>query len=572
VTVLLDFARLQPWRSLALILSLLVAAMAEGVALTSLLPLISLMTQESPAGSGPTQDLEAAILGLMSSIGLERDLAGVLFLFAAAFALKNVVLLLTRRQVGYAVARVVRDLRLRLIRALLLARWSYFVSRPVGSFANAYGNESDRTAKAYFSAAMCVAVSIQLLIYASIALATSWRVTLAGLVLGFCIMLSLNGLVRMARRAGRRQGDLMYDATTSLTDILQGVKPLKAMAREDLAEPWIESPTLKLERMWRKQVHSKEALTTLQETIFIAVLCAGIYSLIELAHLELGQVVVLAAVLMSAFNATSKLQRRYQEMVIDESAYLLLRQRIEDAERERERPHGGEEPSLRRAIELRHVSFTYGREPVLEDLSLEIRAGEITALVGPSGSGKTSIADLVTGIADPLSGEILVDGRNLASIDLTKWRQRIGYVPQDPFLLHDSIATNVSLGDPDLTPADVERALRAAHAWDFVEQLPQGMETWVGERGSSLSGGQRQRVAIARAIVHRPWLLVLDEATTALDPASEAAVWQAMKELRGQTTILAISHQQALRAVADRVYRIQAGRAVEVPDSDPQSA
>jgi ATP-binding cassette subfamily C protein len=267
---------------------------------------------------------------------------------------------------------------------------------------------------------------------------------------------------------------------------------------------------------------------------------------------------------MSAFGATSKLQRRYQELAIDESAYLLLIGRIEDAERERERLHSGDEPSLRRGIELRHVSFSHGREPVLEDLSLEIPAGEVTALVGPSGSGKTSIADLVVGLSDPGAGQVLVDGRDLASIDLTKWRQRIGYVPQDPFLLHDSIATNVSLGDPDLAPADVERALRAAHAWEFVERLPEGMQTWVGERGSSLSGGQRQRIAIARAIVHRPWLLVLDEATTALDPESEAAVWQAMKELRGHVTILAISHQQALLQVADRVYRIQNGRAESI--------
>ncbi len=569
--VFIDFARARPWHSLLLVLCLFIAGLAEGVALTSLLPLISLMTN-AQAGAGSASRLETLVVGGMRAVGLERNLAGVLFLFAAGFALKNGVLLLTRRQIGYSVARVVRDLRLRLIRALLQARWSYFVTRPVGSFANAYGSEADRTAKAYFSAAMCVSMSIQLCIYAGVALATSWQLTLGGAVLGGAVMFALGGLVRMARRSGLRQSKLMRNVVISLTDLLQGVKPLKAMAREDLAVPWIEAPTLQLERSWRKQVLSKEALAALQETIFIAVLCVGIFALIQAFRFELGEVVLLAALLMSAFTATSKLQRRYQEVVVDESAYLLLLERIEAAERERERLHGGADPSLRHGIELRHVSFSYGREPVLEDLRLEIRAGEITALVGPSGSGKTSIADLVAGIVDPLAGEILVDGRSLASIDLTKWRQRIGYVPQDPFLLHDNIAINVSLGDPDLTPSDVERALRAAHAWEFVEQLPEGMDTRVGERGSSLSGGQRQRIAIARAIVHRPWLLVLDEATTALDPESEAAVWQAMKELRGHTTILAISHQQALMQVADRVYRIQDGLAAEIDTRGPATS
>jgi ATP-binding cassette subfamily C protein len=234
-------------------------------------------------------------------------------------------------------------------------------------------------------------------------------------------------------------------------------------------------------------------------------------------------------------------------------------ERIEEAEAARERLHSGDDPSLRQGIELRHVAFDHGRTPLFQDLSLEIPAGEITALVGPSGAGKTSIADLVAGIVEPRSGDVLLDGVPLAQIDLTHWRQQIGYVPQEPFLLHESIALNVSLGDPQISRADVERALRAAHAWEFVEPLPQGLDTMVGERGASLSGGQRQRVSIARALVHRPWLLVLDEATAALDPESEAAVWQAMKELRGGTTILAISHQQALMEVADRVYRIDNG-------------
>jgi ATP-binding cassette subfamily C protein len=572
VKVLVDFARARPWQSLAMILCLLVAGLAEGVALTSLLPLISLMTS---AGGSPgehrTSRLESAFVTGMNTLGLERTLANVLLLLVTAFALNNGVLLLARRQIGYTVARVVRDLRLRLIRALLQARWSYFVSRPIGMFVNGYGSEAERTAKAYFSSAMCVSMTIQLVVYAGVALATSWRLALGGAALGGGVMLALSGLVRMARKAGLRQSTLMRDVLTSLTDMLQGVKPLKAMAREDLAVPWLESPTLRLERSWRKQVFSKEALAALQETLFIAVLATGIYLLIERFHFDLADVVLMAALLMSAFSAISKLQRRYQEVVVDESAYCFLLERIEDAERERERLHGGEPPSLRHAIDLKDVTFSYGRAPVLENLSLEIRAGEITALSGPSGAGKTSVADLVAGIVDPDAGEILIDGTPLAKLDLPSWRQRIGYVPQEPFLLHDSIATNVSLGDPELSRADVERALRAAHAWEFVEPLPDGMDTQVGERGSKLSGGQRQRIAIARAIVHRPWLLILDEATTALDPESESAVWQAMKELRGNTTIVAISHQQALREVADRAYRIQNGRA-EPLDAPASSA
>jgi ATP-binding cassette subfamily C protein len=168
----------------------------------------------------------------------------------------------------------------------------------------------------------------------------------------------------------------------------------------------------------------------------------------------------------------------------------------------------------------------------------------------------------------PDAGEVYIDGVPLGDIDLREWRQLIGYVPQETLMLHDSVAKNVSLGDPNLTPEDIERALRDAGAWEFVSELPDGVECSVGERGMRLSGGQRQRIAIARALIHGAKLLVFDEATTALDPDSEAFVLAAIESLRGRATVLAISHQPALMGVADRIYRITDGKCTEIEASD----
>jgi ATP-binding cassette subfamily C protein len=164
----------------------------------------------------------------------------------------------------------------------------------------------------------------------------------------------------------------------------------------------------------------------------------------------------------------------------------------------------------------------------------------------------------------PQKGEVWIDNLPLAQIDLRSWRRMIGYVPQETLLLHDTVFINVALGDKDISAADVEQALRSAGAWKFVSALPKGVNSVVGERGHKLSGGQRQRIAIARALVHKPRLLILDEATTALDPENEAAICATLRGLRGEITILAISHQPAVLEVADRAYRLKKGAVVSV--------
>jgi ATP-binding cassette subfamily C protein len=345
------------------------------------------------------------------------------------------------------------------------------------------------------------------------------------------------------------------------------VKPLKAMAREGRVAPLLEEGTRSLEKATRKQVFSREAITALQEPIMVGMLCLGIAGM-GLMNFNIGSMGVMVLLVSRTLDSLNKAQRRFQRVAVQESAYWSLMRTIEGAEKVQERSSGGALATLDDAIVLRSVSFRYRDEPLFGDLSLEIPAGQITALTGPSGAGKTTIVDLVVGLVEPEGGDVFIDGRPLGEVDLSSWRQHVGYVPQEMFLLHDSVAMNVGLGDPGVSRDDIVRALKDAHAWDFVSHLPDGIDTVVGERGSALSGGQRQRIAIARAMLHDPWLLVLDEATAALDPESEAVVWEAVEELRGRTTVLAISHQPVLLDVADRVYRVDGGVATAITASE----
>ncbi len=185
-----------------------------------------------------------------------------------------------------------------------------------------------------------------------------------------------------------------------------------------------------------------------------------------------------------------------------------------------------------------------------------IPAGSLCAFTGASGGGKTTLVDAVLGLVTPRQGRVTVDGVDLAEANLIAWRHHIGYVPQELVLFNDSVRANIVFGRDGITEDDVRRALKDAEALDFVEAMPQGLDTPVGERGTALSGGQRQRLALARALVHSPDLLILDEATTALDPATEIEICRTLRRFAGQRTILAISHQPRIAEIADLVVEV----------------
>ncbi|HXV37715.1 MAG TPA: ATP-binding cassette domain-containing protein, partial [Myxococcota bacterium] len=333
--------------------------------------------------------------------------------------------------------------------------------------------------------------------------------------------------------------------------------------RESLVEPLLERDTEKLNVALRRRVFTREALRAIQEPVLITFLFLMLYVL-KVVGTPASEVLLLAALFIKANSSANKLQRRYQQSITEASALWSMREMIDAANADVEPMPSGASPTLERGVELRSVRARLDEVVVLDGLSLSIPAGKITALIGESGSGKTTTADLVTGLVRPEAGEVYVDGIALGELDLRAWRQMIGYVPQETLMLHDSVAKNVSLGDPNVSAEDVERALRDAGAWEFVSELPEGVEYSVGERGMRLSGGQRQRIAIARALAHGAKLLILDEATAALDPRSEAFVWAAVEALRGRATVFAISHQPALTGVADRIYQLADGKCSEI--------
>jgi ATP-binding cassette subfamily C protein len=561
IGLVIYFMRAHPWRSALMVTYLLVSGVVEGMGIAMFLPLIELAT-----GDGTPSALGDAVRNGLASLGLQPTLGVLLAVVVVGMGLKALFLWFALNQVGYTIAQTTADLRLTLIDGLLRARWEHFTGQPVGNFATAISRDATVAATAYRNGALALAAGIQLVVYSGVAFLVSWRTAVLALAAGALIGVLLYRLISVSRLAGRRQTAQIKALIARLVDSLNGIKPIKAMGCESHLLPMLQAETRGLNDSQRLSVLASQSLATFQEPISVLILAVGLYVTMRFMGEPFSSLLIMAFLFSRLVNQVNVMFRYYQTMLTGESAYWAIRQYIDDSRAAREPTCGRRQPpALAEGIVLENVGFAYHPDaPVLKSVSLTIPSGRFVAIEGPSGCGKTTLSDMIIGLLQPCSGTIRVDGVPLNDVDRMAWRRMIGYVPQEMFLFHDTIYSNITLGDAGLLRADAEEALRASGAWEFVSALPRGIDTVVGERGSKLSGGQRQRIALARALVRKPKLLILDEVTTALDPHTEAAICGTLRGLSGAVTIVAVSHQPAIVRVADRVYRLEHGAALEV--------
>lgn len=555
LAMLKAFVRAYPGRSAVVVLALILASVLDGLGLSVLLSMLNLATGETENPSMPEQ----AALDLAQTLGLTPTTGVLLGFGIALISTKAIFVLLANRQVGYAVAHVATDLRLSLIRTIMDSRWRYYLSQPVGKLSNALATEANRASEGFYHGAVMATQIINAVIFGVLAMLISWQASLIALLCGGLLLGLLHFLVSLAGRAGRDQTSLLKSLLSVMTDQLGAIKPLKAMGRQDHVDALMAAQTKQLKGALKSQVFSKAALIALQEPLLAILVAAGFYAFVVKMGMGMATVVVMIFLIARAVNHLAKAQRAYQHMAISESAYWSLQEVISEAESQREPQRGNQSPTFNQGIKFNEVTFAYESRPILDKVSFEIPAGKLTVITGPSGSGKTTIIDLVAALLRPDHGTIEIDGINLDEIDQQQWRHQIGYVPQEALLVNESVFYNLTLGDTTLTEKDAETALKMANADEFVNRLEKGIHTPLGERGGRLSGGQKQRLAIARALIHQPKLLILDEATSNLDSASEQAVVASIDALRGQLTMLAVSHDMAMMQIADHQLSMDHG-------------
>lgn len=487
-----------------------------------------------------------------------------IFAWAMSWA-KTYILALVSERIG-------ADLRTTTYEHLLKLSLEYFGAKRTGDLMSRIGSESDR---------ICVFLSLHLLDFATDVLMIGmtalvlfsinpWLAVVTLLPLPFIAWMI--HLVRNRLRYGFEQIDRVWSEVTSvLADTIPGVRVVKAFAQEKReSERFREANAHNLvvnDRLNKTWSLFSPTVGLLTELGLLVVWGFGIWQ-VSKNQITVGVLTAFIAYISRFYGRLDSMSRIVSVTQKAAAGAKRIFDILDHVSSVPEPTYPQHLSAIAGHITVRDVGFRYGNRSVLGGVSLDIRAGEMIGLVGHSGSGKSTLVNLICRFYDVSEGEILIDGVDIRSLPVAEYRRHIGLVLQEPFLFFGTIADNIAYGKPDASRAEIVAAARAAHAHEFILRLPHGYDSLVGERGQALSGGERQRISIARALLIDPKILILDEATSAVDTETELEIQSALDNLiRGRTTI-AIAHRLSTLRTADRLVVMDHGKIVEVGPHD----
>jgi ATP-binding cassette, subfamily B, bacterial MsbA len=559
----------------ATIAATVLSSVLDGFTFVLLIPFLRSLfgTAVLPGSEGGGSKVEAVldrIAGPFIHAGTpDVALRNVVVVLLVALLLKNATSYLASLGSVAIQEGVVRDLRVRLFRHLQTLPLGYFQRTRAGQLVARLISDTDQVKTAVSAALASLLQNVVIMVvYVLILFGLSGRLTLLALLLAPVLLLIIRPMINRLRRRSRELAAERGEVTSHVGEMIASIKLIRAY----VAEAFELARFQRLAERYRKRVMRAQrfsSLTSPVSEVFGGVMIVLI--LVVGTRLALGEGATLDPAVLITFLAVSL---RLMSPVKSVANYpTIMAGAVASAERvfevldlpaaEGDRP-GEREAVFRERIEYRGVSFEYeAGEAVLRDVDLEVRRGQVVALVGPSGAGKTTLVDLLPRFYEPTRGEILMDDVPITSYTRTSLRRLMGIVSQETVLLNDTVLANVAYGRTDFTLEQVRAAARAANADEFILRLPEGYSTVLGERGTRLSGGQRQRIAIARALLRDPPILILDEATSALDTESERLVQEAIDRLMAHRTVLVIAHRLATVQHADTILVLAEGRIVE---------
>lgn len=532
----------------------------EGIGVGIVIPLFSVMTGQEIG----TDFISNTIRNFFSFLNIPLTPIFLLFLIVILFSLKGFVQFITRYINAQVVAGFGEHTREELLKSILQSKWPHLLNQKSGYLEGILLYDVERSANILNLLSNSILILTGFIMYAFVAFNISAPITTLTVILGISMFFFVKPIFYRAKQLAQETAKAQKDLSHHASENFLGMKIIKASGSENQVFQKGKNNFSRIkEAMIKTAFYRQSSIALIEPLTFILIAAIFIFSY-RSPGFNLASFAVVMYLIQKMFNFVKDLQSQVQSL---NEAIPYLKTVLDyklTASDNQEVDSGTENFKFENTIEFKNVNFFYkSSKETLSNLNFAIKKGGMIGLIGESGSGKTTITDLLLRLFKPISGEILIDKKNINSIKLSSWRKKISYVPQDIFLLNDTIENNIRFYDESIQGKDIIEAAKIANIYDFVRELPEKFKTEVGERGIKLSGGQRQRIVLARALARKPEILILDEATSAIDTESEALIQNSINELRGKMTIFIVAHRLSTILNSDRLLVLGGGRIIE---------
>ncbi len=557
-------------RRMYLIFALTVAtAFASSFGITLLLPLL----RASQTGGGQAEDMGTAeryLQALLETLGIADSMVGILAFIAVVFVGKGALAFAKGSYKGYLQAQLLRELKTQLFDAYSGMDHRHYIRENTGHFINVINQQVNRFFGSFNSFIQFLTQIVNAAGYFAFAFAVTWTFASLALGIGLVLLFFFKYLNAYVRTLSRRQSDEMSELNTLLVQGLQSLKYIVSTNQTAHLRSGVVDSVKRLTGYIFRQNVARAFTNALKEPASVLLIVGLIALQVAVFNDPVAPIFVALLLFHRGMQALMAVQGHWQRTMNKIGSVEMVDEEFNTVRAHQEDRDGRVLRAFSDGIEFENVHFAYDEDDgdVLHDINIAVPANETIALVGESGAGKSTLVDMMTLMLSPRAGTIRIDGIPHDEIDLASWRDQIGYVSQETVVFDDTVANNIHLwqGNIEDDPAFRERVIHAAeraHAHHFIEDLPNGYQTQVGDRGVRLSGGQQQRLFVARELFKQPNVLLLDEATSDLDTASEQHIQNSVDALKGEVTVVIIAHRLSTVKNADRVYVLDEGRVIE---------
>lgn len=536
-----------------------------GVGINAIIPLFSFIIN----GEAEEKDIISQYIEkFFSLLDINFTLKYLLIFIIFLFILKAAILVLS----SYISIRITsgykEKTRINLLNKIFKSSWPHLIKQKLGHLEVVLMKNIENSTGLLSQISIAIMTITSLVSYSAIALNISLNITLITFTFGALLFISFKPIVKKIRKISYESEKIDRDIAHYINENIIGMKTVKVMSVADkvfdIGRNYFKKITAINIRSFVLNIFTGSLMEPIS-IIFIAAVFAFSYKTSNFNFAALITVIYLIKQIFIYINQMHQMLLGmnstipYVKSVLDYETQAIQNEEVNC---------GTGNFIFNKSLIFKNVDFSYSKSSVLKNVNFEINKGEMVGLIGPSGAGKTTIVDLILRLFDPANGKILLDGKNIKEINLVKWRNNIGYVSQDIFLMNDTIANNIKFFDNSITDKEVQSAAEMANMYEFIMNCPNGFDTLVGERGARLSAGQKQRIIIARVLARKPQLLILDEATSALDNESEIKIKHAINNLKGKITVLAIAHRLSTIVNSDKLIALVDGKIVEQGEPD----